>query len=168
MSRQATKYNASFSGQWRFLSNFWNFERPLKHNCTIDGERVTLLFKTSEAFYMAMKTEDLKIRRLICTASSGAEAKKIGAALELRDDWEEIKEAVMTHALHYKFSKNNPTLRKQLLATKDSYLQEANWWNDKYWGVCMKTGEGKNRLGVLLMQVRDDILDEIFIEEDLL
>jgi hypothetical protein len=114
-------------------------------------------FNTTEAFYMAMKTNDPHLRLEIANTKNGAEAKKIGRTLELREDWEHIKFNVMLYALRYKFSEYNPTLRQKLLATKDSYLQEANWWNDKIWGVCMKTGEGENHLGRLLMKVRSEL-----------
>lgn len=140
----------SFSNdKYRFLSNFYYFEKPFQYQ--------GLYFKTSEHFYMAMKTKDLSVRKQISECKSGAEAKKIGRSLILRDDWEDIKFDVMLYILRYKFSKHNPTLRSRLLSTKDSYLQEANWWGDKVWGVCMKTCEGDNNLGRLLMQVREEI-----------
>jgi len=150
----------SFSNEkYRFLSNFWNFEIPMPYGRNTDRFD-TLYFKTSEAFYMAMKTRHYNIRRDISLCVTGAEAKRMGGSLELRHDWEDIKFDVMLYALRYKFSKANPTLRQKLLDTKDSYLQEANWWHDKVWGVCMKTGEGENHLGRLLMQVREEVRNE--------
>ena len=44
--------------------------------------------------------------------------------------------------------------RTLLLNTNNDYIEETNWWGDKYWGVCHKTGEGQNILGQLLMNVR--------------
>ena len=157
-----TKTQASFSNEkYRFLSNFWNFEKPMKKVLEVGGILHNVYFKTSEAFYMAMKTQNPLLRVKIANCTNGAEAKKIGRALELRPDWEDIKFDVMLYALRYKFSESNPTLRQQLLDTKDTYLQEANWWGDKIWGVCMKTGEGENHLGRLLMQVRSEIKEEV-------
>ena len=52
-------------------------------------------------------------------------------------------------ALRAKFS--DPDLRLRLLDTKDSRLEEASP-TDMYWGY-----KGKNRLGVLLMQVREEL-----------
>ena len=49
-----------------------------------------------------------------------------------------------------------PDLRERLLATGDAALVEENVWRDRYWGV--HRGHGLNRLGVLLMQVREEIL----------
>ncbi len=97
---------------------------------------------------------------MLSLANSGAEAKKIGRSIKLRPDWEDIKFDVMLYALRYKSSMNNPILRSKLMQTGNSYLQEANLWNDKIWGVCMDTGEGENNLGRLLMQVREEICHE--------
>ncbi|CAM0109837.1 hypothetical protein VPH166E361_0119 [Vibrio phage 166E36-1] len=63
----------------------------------------------------------------------------------------------MEYGLRYKFSDTNPSLRSKLLDTSDVELVEGNWWGDKYWGVCLKTGEGENNLGKLLMKVREDL-----------
>lgn len=147
------KLKASFSrDKYRFLSNFWFFETPMKYG--------GMYFKTSEHFYMAMKTVDKSLRLKIAECTTGADAKKLGRSLDLRPDWEDIKLDVMLFALRYKFSIHNPTLRQKLLGTGDSYLQEANLWGDKIWGVCMKTCEGENNLGKLLMQVREEIRNE--------
>ena len=43
-------------------------------------------------------------------------------------------------------------MMEKLILTGDSYLEEGNTWNDRYWGVC--NGVGKNKLGEILMQVR--------------
>jgi hypothetical protein len=80
-------------------------------------------------------------------------AKRVGRTLELREDWEQVKEAIMELLLWEKF-KDEP-LRTQLLETGTASLVEGNYWGDRYWGVCR--GEGKNRLGVLLMRVRANL-----------
>lgn len=61
---------------------------------------------------------------------------------------------VMLNLLRIKFS--DPMLRQQLVDTGDAELVEGNAWNDTFWGVSLKTGMGKNWLGRLLMQVRDE------------
>ena len=37
----------------------------------------------------------------------------------------------------------------------EEYLEEGNTWHDTYWGVC--NGKGKNKLGKILMQVREEL-----------
>ena len=88
-------------------------------------------------------------------------ASPIDAALEgrnrqnpLRPDWEEIKDEVMLQALRMKFSQN-PEIAKELLATADAIIIE-NTRNDAYWAD-EGDGSGKNKLGLLLKQVREEL-----------
>lgn len=139
-----------FQDEYRFLSNFWFFEKPLLY----DG----MYFKTNEHFYVACKTLDKSIRQSIANSSKADEVKKLGRALDIREDWDDIKLKVMLYGLRYKFSDNNPNLKKLLLDTGDKHIQEGNYWNDKFWGECLKTDEGENNLGKMLMQVRGEII----------
>lgn len=59
----------------------------------------------------------------------------------------------MLHGLRRKFT--HPKLARVLLATGERPLAE-NSPTDAYWGVG-PTGDGRNRLGVLLMQVRGEL-----------
>ena len=59
----------------------------------------------------------------------------------------------MLSGLGYKFI--GTLLEPLLLATGDAELIEGNNWGDTYWGKC--NGQGLNRLGILLMQIRDYI-----------
>ena len=72
----------------------------------------------------------------------------------LRQDWEEIKNKVMLQALRMKFSQN-PEIAKELLATGDTILIE-HTRNDDYWADG-GDGSGKNKLGLLLMQIREEL-----------
>ena len=49
-----------------------------------------------------------------------------------------------------------PELKEKLLQTGSKYLEETNYWNDTYWGVC--DGKGKKTLGELLMKIRNEFL----------
>ena len=80
------------------------------------------------------------------------EAKKMGRTLSLRSDWEDVKDEVMMGVLFEKFK--DPELAAKLLATGEAELEETNHWGDKYWGVDSETGEGRNKLGKILMVVR--------------
>jgi len=137
-----------FRGHYSWLSNFQLFDRPLSYG--------NLEFTTNEHFYIAMKTLDQELRKKVSEHPAKG-LKKFGRTLPIREDWEEIKIKVMLYGLRYKFSDHNPYLKDRLIKTKDSILEEGNWWNDKFWGVCLKTGEGENNLGKLLMQVRGEI-----------
>ena len=135
-----------FEGEYRFLSNFWL--SPVK----FDGVE----YPSVEHAYQAAKTLNPQIRQNIQSQPTPNMAKKIGKNVELREDWESIKEVVMLDLLRQKF--RDQDLVQLLLDTGDKELIEGNWWMDFYWGVC--NGIGKNRLGILLMQVRDEIRQE--------
>ncbi|AUR93647.1 hypothetical protein NVP1188A_79 [Vibrio phage 1.188.A._10N.286.51.A6] len=141
----------TFSGDDQWLSNFSKLEAPLIHG--------GLKYSTVEHFYVAMKTLNLRDRKTIASCKYVSDAKILGRDLTLRPNWDEQKERVMLAALRWKFSKYNPTLRQKLIDTGTQKLQEGNYWKDKYWGVYLVDGEGKNRLGILLMQVRDEIIN---------
>lgn len=57
----------------------------------------------------------------------------------------------MAKALHAKFS--NLALFAQLKTIKED-IEQTNYWYDRFWGVCK--GEGKNILGKMLMNIRDN------------
>ena len=59
-----------------------------------------------------------------------------------------------------------PELRNKLLATGDANLVEGNTWCDNYWGICTCSKcinnpviDEKNKLGTILMKVRNEIKD---------
>jgi hypothetical protein len=132
-----------FEGEFEFLSNF--------STCRIEFRGRT--FPTVEHAYQSAKTDEHHWIDAIRQAPTPAEAKKLGRKSPVRSDWEEVKEGAMIGLLREKFT--NEMLRSLLVATGDRKLIEGNWWGDRYWGV--HRGEGLNRLGELLMQVRKEI-----------
>ena len=58
----------------------------------------------------------------------------------------------MTNCLEQKF--NIEPYKTKLIETGNKYIQEGNRWNDKFWGVCLKTNQGENNLGKLIMNIR--------------
>ena len=75
----------------------------------------------------------------------------------LRKDWESSKENVMREALRAKFTQHLD-LRALLLSTGDEIIVE-HTQNDDYWGDG-GDGSGKNRLGILLMELREKLRTE--------
>ena len=133
----------SFSGPYRFLSNFFR----ATNGVIFDGQE----YPTVEHAYQAAKCA-IPTDRLRFITGTPTEAKRLGRIVLLREDWESVKESFMLDFLRQKFLGTD--LTANLLATGDAELIEGNYWRDKYWGVC--NGEGKNRLGILLMQVREE------------
>lgn len=138
-------YFSSKTNSYKEFSNF--YASPF----TLDGKK----WSTVEHYFQAMKfAEEPMYQEEVRNAAGAGKAKVMGASRKhkLRDDWEEVKETVMMHALEAKFDQH-PYLTALLKSTKDATLCE---WNpkDSYWAWGL-AGEGKNRLGALLMELRD-------------
>lgn len=130
----------SFQGQYRFLSNF--FIEP-------DGTHVEGEYQSSKC----ARSGQIVLFFLPVMVSPG-KAKRLGRKVALRPDWEQVKEDIMTDLVMDKFQ-DHPELAQDLMDTGDAMLVEGNTWGDTYWGVCH--GVGKNRLGKILMAVRDGL-----------
>ena len=132
-----------FRGKYYFLSNF--YERPVFY----DG----ITYQNNEAAFQAQKTLDIEERKQFADLSPSV-AKRKGRKVTLRNDWEEVKFDVMLEICRAKFTQNQD-LAEKLLATGDEELIEGNTWGDRIWG--MVDGTGKNWLGKILMQIREEL-----------
>jgi N-glycosidase YbiA len=135
-----------FSGEYRFLSNFWP--------CEIKYEGKT--YPSTEHAYQAAKTLDIKERNKIRDAKTPGDAKRLGRKITLRSDWESVKLQVMENLVRQKFF-DNPKLGKKLIDTGEQELIEGNTWGDKVWGQV--NGVGQNHLGKILMKVRQSLIE---------
>lgn len=139
----------NFRGEYYCFSNFSN------HTVYHAG----LFYKNSEAAFQAAKFLDEKIKEKFLYLNP-SDAKKLGKSrkLPLRKDWEEVKDDIMYDIVRAKFSQH-PKILKTLLETNDLELIEGNNWGDRYWGQV--NGKGKNKLGKILMKLRDEFKKEI-------
>ncbi len=141
----------SFIGKYKFLSNFYWI------SITIDD----IIYPTAEHAFQAAKVLNKEEKLRIATGTSAHIAKSIGRTVELRKDWENIKDSIMKNILTIKFK--NEELKTKLLETEDNILIEGNYWHDNYWGncTCEKCCDtGKNVLGTLLMEIRSELKKE--------
>jgi len=141
-----------FKGKYAFLSNF----APAV--VTLPDDSPPINYMSVEHAYQAAKSSERHVRAWVGRSLNAGEAKKRGRRIGAQDGWdreawESKKEEVMLALLYQKFA--HEPFRSQLLETGERMLIEGNTWNDRYWGVCF--GEGKNRLGILLMEVRAEI-----------
>jgi ribA/ribD-fused uncharacterized protein len=128
---------------------FSNFSR---HSFEINGVR----WQTSEHYFQAMKTIDAAKQEAIRLAPSPSIAAKMGRdrRLGLRHDWDQIREDVMMTALRAKFT-THEAIKRILLETGNREIVE-HTAKDRYWADG-GDGTGQNRLGALLMQLRDEL-----------
>jgi len=126
---------------------FSNFSR---HSVFLKGHS----WQTVEHFFQAQKfsgsAHETSIRyahKPMIAASMGRDRSR-----PLRCDWEEVKDSVMRTAVMAKFVQNKH-LTPMLLGTGDRRLVE-HTHNDRYWGDG-GDGTGLNKLGMILMEVRE-------------
>ncbi len=111
---------------------------------------------TVEHFFQAQKFEDEDYRKRIRRALTPKEAKTLGRTRDfpILADWDTLRDEIMLEAIRKKFT-THAEIRELLLATGDEELIE-NAPTDYYWG-CGRTGTGQNKLGQILMQVREEL-----------
>lgn len=143
----------SFTGKYKFLSNFGLAEIEYKGK----------FYPTSEHLYQALKTSDSEEHEFVRISPTPGEAKNRGKKITRRENWDEAKDGVMKMILRLKFQQN-PNLAQQLLDTGSQELIEGNTWGDLYWGKCF--GNGQNKLGIFLQELRDELIAEFINGEN--
>jgi N-glycosidase YbiA len=139
-------YFYSTRGEYGCFSNF------SRHGFELDG----LWWATSEHYFQAQKfvTTDREWFEKIREVKTPKDAARMGRDRPhpLRSDWEQVKDSIMQKAVLQKFQ-THADLSEIILATGDELIVE-NAPGDYYWG-CGKDGSGKNKLGEILMAVRE-------------
>jgi N-glycosidase YbiA len=112
-----------------------------------------LYWPTSEHYFQAQKFAGTLRVEQIRGLNKPKEAANMGRdrSFPLRSDWETVKDDVMQQAVLAKF-RTHGDIRDILLGTGDEDLVE-NAPGDYYWG-CGQDGTGQNKLGLILMEVR--------------
>lgn len=128
------------------FSNFAPF--PIQ----LDGKT----WPTSEHYFQAHKFLDEALQEAVRQAKSPMAAARMGRdrSKPLRADWENIKDDTMRTAVRAKFAQHE-SLKKLLIDTADAIIVE-HTERDSYWGDG-GDGSGKNMLGLILMEIRDEL-----------
>jgi len=115
-------------------------------------------FPTLEHAYHFRKFSDADpvVAKKIATAPSPWVAMQLAKKhkSKRRADWDEVKVGIMTELARAKVAQNTD-VRDCLLATGDRQIIENSPW-DTEWG-CGEDGKGQNRMGKILMQVREEL-----------
>jgi len=136
-----------FQGEYRWLSNF----APVIIRI---GNRN---YPSVEHAYMAFKSNDSKWKDFCADkGNSPGRVKVASRKIKLVEDWnDELRLRLMEDFLRIKF--NQEPYKSKLIDTGNQLIQEGNYWNDKFFGVCLKTGTGENHLGRLIMKIRAEL-----------
>lgn len=150
-----TKGNIIFSGEYAYLSNMY----PCKFTCN------RILFTSAEQCIQFEKAqfhnEEHKAHQIL-TTNDPVECKHLGDSIERTPEWNKVQIEKVTAIQRLKFNQH-PKLREALVATGNVKLIEATVGN--YWGIngsihskqaLEETGQGQNRFGKILMQVRNE------------
>ncbi len=132
-----------FRGDYKFLSNAWR--TPI----TIGLDGASYTFTCVESAFQALKAPE---RIHDFTKLDAKEAKALGRGVDLRKDWDDIREKVMEHLLRIKFM--DADLKGKLLAIPTDITYENK--HDGFWGTY--GGAGDDRLGKLLTKIKNDLV----------
>jgi ribA/ribD-fused uncharacterized protein len=153
-----TEENIFFWGKKATLSNF-NDEYPIQvgqkhYNCI-------------EQYYCAEKARffgDSDAEKIIEQEPDPAKQKSTKVRNYNHEQWLQKAESVMRHAIQLKVDQNND-FKNYLIDTRPKFLCEASP-TDKFWGaglniydkrINQRSNWGKNKLGEILMSIRDNI-----------
>ena len=132
-----------FKGDYDFLSN--RFACPFVWQ--------GLRYGNAEAAFQSSKCVDERERKVFCNCSADKATLK-GRAIVPPADWERERLGIMESVVAAKFEQN-PILMKRLMETGNRLLINGNSKGETFWGVDLYSWRGENRLGKILMTIRD-------------
>ena len=137
-----------FRGPYRWLSNFAgcriNYGDPIPDWSVVK-------YTCVENAYQSAKSDDPEWREF-CRENTPGVVKRASRKIKIHPNWDDMKVNVMKVLLMQKFSQE--PYRTLLLETGNIDIIEGNTWGDKFWGVCLETYQGENKLGRLIMDFR--------------
>lgn len=134
-----------FRGEFSWLSNFF----PIK--IEYDG----IVYPSVENAYQAGKLINRKDREMFINITPG-QAKRLWRNYPTYNLTEEFRLNLMYQLLSIKF--NQEPFKSLLIATDNCNIIEKNYWGDMFFGYCLKTNQGKNHLGQMIMNIREKLL----------
>lgn len=136
----------NFSGKYGFLS--------MEFPCEFFMDAIK--FKTATAAYYAQKTTDINAWNKFARLNPN-KARQKASLLPNTDLWEENRYNYLYKANKAKFD-NSPLLKDQLCETNGKLLLNKVPYKEEYLGIF--NGSGKNMLGKVLMQLRNEYIKE--------
>ncbi len=91
----------SFSGSFRFLSNFYP--------CNVIYEGIE--YPSSEHAYVAAKTDNQLQKIAISEILNTSDVKRFGRTLKLKSNWDSVKVSIMKNIVEAKFDQNTNLMK---------------------------------------------------------
>lgn len=132
-----------FKGEYDFLNN--------RFGCRFIWRG--LKYGSAEAAFQSSKCEDESERKIFASCSADKAAIK-GKDLVPYPGWEEAQLDIMRSILKAKFEQS-PALMAKLQDTRNCILINGNSKHETFWGVDLYSWQGENKLGKLLMDIRE-------------
>ncbi len=164
-------YNDYINNGIEKFTFFWNGHFSQWHPCKFKDDITNISFNCAEQYMMYAKAiffKDLHSAVKIIDSKSPREQKALGRKVHNFNEgkWNDICKDIVAYGNFLKFSQN-PALLDKLIATQGTILVEASPY-DKVWGIGLsetdprarhiKTWQGKNWLGEILTNLRDDFI----------
>lgn len=111
-------------------------------------------WETVEHAYQAMKTLNVADQDAIRKAKTPKEARELGQTVQLRPDFDKVKDTIMKECVLAKFVQHQDLMMRLFSSDDEELIEDSPV--DWYWG-CGKDGTGKNMLGKILMEVREEL-----------
>ena len=134
-----------FDNEYIFLSNYYPQNityKGITYNCAMN------------AYYGQLISDNLQ-KKAIANATPSRALSMVINSISKIDYSQEEQDNIMYEILKVKFSDSK--LKNLLLQTNQEPLNNNVNWEDTYWGIC--NDEGDNKLGKLLMKLRDELSD---------
>ena len=146
-----------------WIKEFSNFYLPADMHILHEG----IAYQSVEHFFVAMKSVEDSVRLRVARIEHPAEAKKFGKSINRRPNWHQVKRSVMLYALRQKFE--NKHMKQALLNSGNQTIVHEVHWHDNFWAscVCPKCADKEkvNLLGVLLMQIRAELVENANVDK---
>lgn len=137
----------TFEDEFEFLNMFYN--------CKITIGKFTYL--NAYSAFVASKCKNENDKRAF-TRLNAIKAKKKNKSINKREDWDDVKINVMKEIQRAKFTQN-PELKDKLLKI-DGTIENHVMYNDTFWSKTLVNNKGKNMLGEILMELRNEFKNE--------
>ena len=134
------------------IDEYFEFSNFYPRSIIIDN----IEWKTSEHYYQAQKFQYELDRDIIRRAVTPKEAFLLSRSLDSKhvENWNAIRVSIMKQVLYIKFT-THQDLNTILLNTENRLIQEKSSVDD-FWGIG-SDGQGKNMMGMLLMELRETL-----------